>query len=324
MAWHEDAVIASCEHYRDQLAPLPQAAWIQALSTFYAAHDAQWHPHQLAPLNPITGYLPAVNELTLGLGCSANDADGLIFGLEAAYPLPNLAAPEMAAQARISYLIEACALSALWRKNSEIATIALIAAGATTPAEWPASLPDWTARVHQFFRNPSHHYPVGPGHTWSVLARVAAESNLDQLFSRYYVLDLSHLPKKRNKGKKVSAARLSFLAKLVRKYGQENPKGKLWFHGAGWPVAVLHPQRRPTALIPAARATRVLMDAFFGEISPQMPSQRASVKGLNGDPERDAYFERYDVDGRSVIFSYHASGSTRVSRNYWNALAAMF
>lgn len=326
MNWHESAVLASCEHYATQLETLPREPWIEALIAFYSDPHAPWQIHELAPLAQPPGYSSAVNEMTLGLGSSKSSAAGLVIGLEAAYETPETAQPGKAKpgtaqQTKISYLVEGCALSALWQRNVDIATIAAMARGAAAPLAWPPQLPDWGVQPHQFFRNPAHHYPLAGGHTWRVLARVLSDGALDQLFGQYYVLELSHIPKKKNKGKKVSAPRLAFLRTLVRDFARDNPKGKLWFHGAGRPDAVLRPQRRPETMVSASRASRVLMNEFLGDGAAPDPAYIGEVQDKKGKIGR---FERYDHDGRSVIFSYHASGRTRVGGNYWAELSKMF
>ena len=306
MPWHSTAVAASHQHYSTQLDEIVEIQWIRNLRQVYENGIFPWETSGLEPA-PIGGYLNAINELTLGFGNETDQTKRLIIGREAAYA-PSLGS----AEDRIAYAVEGCSLTGLWRDSVGIAEVAAIAQSAAGNP-WPDSVPPWHDQPLPFYRDPSTYYRVRGGHTWRKLAMVVAGGSMTRLFSENYVLDISSIPSPRGLARSVSSTRLSFLEQILRNYAAVNGAATVWFHGVGLPS----PNATPAIAdqVPLRQATHRLLNAFFGETSPLPVVKSFPYKG------RKHSFSIYRSSDRRLVFSSHASGSTRVPREYWSTLA---
>lgn len=311
MTWHDNAVLASCSHYSEQLQQLPQLdphqePWRRALSSFHENPARGWNPAAL-PYFQDGGCRPFVNEATLGFGCSRDDAVALIFGLEPAYQLPegdHNGNPKW----RLCFAIEGCVLSALWQSHAGAEMVARIATDAAG-GKWPAGIPDWVG-LPDFCSNPINHFGRLPHtHTWRRIQQILQN---DDFFNDYYLMDLGHMPHPRNQGTWISAQRLGFLTTVVRDYASDNPSGTLWFHGCTQPAA---DAAGPPGNLPVgpARAIRTLMDAFFAApgVVPTHVVQVPPTRGGN-------YIRAYEHAGRKVVLSCHVAH--RLTAAYRQAL----
>lgn len=236
--WHDYIVNESCNSYLQYLQTQPQTSAAVAIAQYlqHAVDDHQGPPPAFSA-NELQGLDHAalcalINRYSLGYGNPYGTEEGglyrpglMVVGTEHAY---NVTPNDPAALMKLA--VEACGLSALWKRNANIQEIASLAAN-----------PAWAQMAHQFFRNPTYHFGRRPaGHTWRKAGYTVCGLNsmeaTEQAFQRMYMIEMSaHPAAQAHNGHPPGPEQLIFLQELFERCGQlENgrlPIGTVWFHG---------------------------------------------------------------------------------------------